>query len=1485
MAGTALFVFISAHTMLSLFLLYTSLATATATDSLTINQTLTFNKTLISSNQNFELGFFTPANSNDNRWYLGIWFKKIPIRTYVWIANRDHPLHSSSSPALKINNNGHLTLVNQTRHVIWSSSSSSSSMMMNTSNRAHTPVFALLLDNGNLVVKSQTSTDDDVDDGSNGYVWQSFDYPSENLISGMKFGWNLKTGLNRNLRSWKSSDDPSNGDFVYEMDRRGFPELVFRKGSVNLYRTGPWTGIQFSGTPELKNNPVFEPIFVHTDEEVYYSFRSTGSVVSILRLDPSGSLNRIAWNDRILQWVVMLSVMKDQCNEYGLCGVHGVCNIDDTVPCKCLKGFVPTSPQNWSRVDWSDGCRRRTSLNCSNGVGDDGFQKLSFAKVPDTTFAWVNMSMSLNECQMKCFKNCSCTAFANADVRGSGSGCVLWFGDLIDLREFTAGGGQDLYVRMAASELEAQQGGSKKKKKRAAVVARVSVVTGILLVASIVWCFIVRTRKRQRGEGRINQEEDSTRELELPLFDFVTVANATNNFSNDKVIGEGGFGPVYKGILPNGQEIAVKRLSENSGQGLREFKNEVILISKLQHRNLVKVLGCCIQREEMIGYMSPEYAADGLFSMKSDVFSFGVLTLEIVSGKRNKGFYLAGHDFNLLGHAWNLWNDDRAMELVDEVFTVEVSSRFAVLRCIQVGLLCVQQRLDDRPTMPSVVMMLGSDGANLPQPKQPVQTIVWVANRDHPLHSSSSGALTINNNGHLILINQTNNVIIWSSNSSSSIDNPIAQLLETGNLIIKSKTEETEQPSSSSSSRRFIWQSFDHPTDTTLNGMRIGWDFKTGFAWKLQSWKNLGDPSMGDFVYEMDPHGFPELVLRNGSMKLFRPGPWNGIQFSGTPELKNNSIFEPLFVSNDEEVYFTVKTNDNSVITRLVLDPSGYIYRYTWNARSLQWVLMINVLKDQCNKYGLCGVHGVCNIDEAVLCKCLKGFVPNAPADWNRVDWSGGCRRRTGLDCGKGDGFLKFSSLKVPDTTFCWVNKSMGLGECQMKCLMNCSCTAYADSDIRGSGSGCVLWFGDLIDIREFTAGGGQDLYVRMAASELEVVNGGGTNKKEKLVAVIASTSVVVAVLLAALTIWCFVKRTRMRRKGEENIILMEGSASKGESDLELPLFDFVTVATATNNFSHDNVIGEGGFGPVYKGKLSSGQEIAVKRLSKNSGQGVSEFKNEIVLIAKLQHRNLVRLLGCCIQREEMILIYEYMPNESLDYFIFDQARSKLLGWQKRFDIIVGIAQGLLYLHRDSILRIIHRDLKVSNVLLDREMNPKISDFGLARIYGGDEKEVNTRRVVGTYGYMSPEYAAEGLFSIKSDVFSFGVLVLEIVSGKRNKGFQHSDHDLNLLGHVWNLWNEDKASELIDATIFIKDELSRLELLRCIQVGLLCVQQRPDDRPTMSSVVIMLSSDSPNLPQPKHPGFYYQRSFSEGPSSSNIISYEKNVSFTTLEGR
>nr|GEX42936.1 G-type lectin S-receptor-like serine/threonine-protein kinase At4g03230 [Tanacetum cinerariifolium] len=310
-------------------------------------------------------------------------------------------------------------------------------------------------------------------------------------------------------------------------------------------------------------------------------------------------------------------------------------------------------------------------------------------------------------------------------------------------------------------------------------------------------------------------------------------------------------------------------------------------------------------------------------------------------------------------------------------------------------------------------------------------------------------------------------------------------------------------------------------------------------------------------------------------------------------------------------------------------------------------------------------------------------------------------------------------------------------------------------------------------------------------------------------------------------------------------------SNENDSSNIGIPFFDFERIAASTDDFSEENKLGEGGFGPVYKGKFPGGLEVAVKRLSINSGQGLEEFKNEVTLIARLQHRNLVRLLGYCMKGNEKMLIYEYMPNNSLDAFIFDATQSALLNWPKRFEIIMGICRGLIYLHQDSRLRIIHRDLKTSNVLLDEDLNPKISDFGLAKIVNGKEVESNTKRIIGTYGYMAPEYALEGLFSIKSDVYSFGVVILEIISGK--KKHYECDHAISLLNYAWQLWKEGRPLDLMEQVLL--ESYNTDEVLKCIIVGLLCVQEDPDDRPNMSTAVTMLTSDIATLPEPKQPAF------------------------------
>ncbi|KAL0845595.1 hypothetical protein Bca101_018841 [Brassica carinata] len=357
------------------------------------------------------------------------------------------------------------------------------------------------------------------------------------------------------------------------------------------------------------------------------------------------------------------------------------------------------------------------------------------------------------------------------------------------------------------------------------------------------------------------------------------------------------------------------------------------------------------------------------------------------------------------------------------------------------------------------------------------------------------------------------------------------------------------------------------------------------------------------------------------------------------------------------------------------------------------------------------------------------------------------------------------------------------------------------------------------------------------------------TSLKGKIIAIVVVPTVIhLFVLLGLIRAY---RRLKIS-KDETSVCTEEDCISDSQFMLR---FDLSMVLLATGDFSPENKIGQGGFGSVYKGILPSGQEIAVKRLTRGSGQGEIEFRNEVLLLTRLQHRNLVKLLGFCSEGEEDILIYEHVPNSSLDHFIFDEKKRVLLTWNVRYRIIEGVARGLLYLHEDSQLRIIHRDLKASNILLDAEMNPKVSDFGMARLFNMDQTKGVTRRRVGTLsllmlqlyecrGYMAPEYVKNGRFSAKTDVYSFGVLLLEMITGQSNKNYFES---LGLPAYAWKCWVAGEAASIIDPVL---SRTPTNEILRFIHIGLLCVQENVAKRPTMNFVIQWVGSDTIAIPLP-----------------------------------
>ena len=361
------------------------------------------------------------------------------------------------------------------------------------------------------------------------------------------------------------------------------------------------------------------------------------------------------------------------------------------------------------------------------------------------------------------------------------------------------------------------------------------------------------------------------------------------------------------------------------------------------------------------------------------------------------------------------------------------------------------------------------------------KTVVWVANRDNPLNDTS-GVLSINSQGNLVLHNQNQNQTspIWSTNVSVSVSptniNSMAQLLDVGNLVLVQQDN-----------KRVIWQSFDYPTNIILPNMKIGLDRRTGLNRFLKSWKSKDDPGTGNYSFGLDPRGYPQLMLYMGRNLIWRVGSWTGQRFSALPKMSPSHIFNVCFVNNQDEITAMYSITDPEVFSKtlLVLDESGQVKRTTWHQS--RWVGFWSKLRDSCEDYLYCGPNSNCDLsnEENFECTCLPGFEPKSTHDWYLRDGSGGCVRNQGMStCKNGEGFVKLTRVKLPDTSVARADMRLSLKECEEECLRNCSCMGYTSADEREGGIGCLTYHGNLVDTRTFSVDG-QDLYVRVDAVTL----------------------------------------------------------------------------------------------------------------------------------------------------------------------------------------------------------------------------------------------------------------------------------------------------------------------------------------------------------------------------------------------------------------
>ncbi|GLJ51260.1 hypothetical protein SUGI_1090370 [Cryptomeria japonica] len=556
------------------------------------------------------------------------------------------------------------------------------------------------------------------------------------------------------------------------------------------------------------------------------------------------------------------------------------------------------------------------------------------------------------------------------------------------------------------------------------------------------------------------------------------------------------------------------------------------------------------------------------------------------------------------------------------------------------------------------------------------KAIVWVANRENPVRNMP-GVLKFSRDGHLRLFDKKGRSV-WSTDASQKGSRAV--ITDSGNFIMLSVQDKT----------RIVWESFGHPGNTWLPGMKL-WK-----GMKLTSWKSSVDPAVGLFSLEMDksPGKTATMMLFNNTVQYWSSGECVGQNaFTKVPELEGQKKVQSSCVRvSPSRIYinFSINPIDHTLTGRFLLNENGEVELYFWMDDG-SWSLRWSTYRGQCSDYEICGAYGLCSAND--VCSCVQGFTPkNGSQGW----WSNGCARRRPLHCsvaeGTTDGFFEAKNQYLSGKEAVLYNKLGTQQGCLTACRKNCSCTAFAfavsDPQV------CRLWFGDLFGMR--VSSEGQSVFVRLAASELPQVTSKQNNKSPTLTILLsaaASLFAISALLSAAFILW---KRRKLRKKNVEEQVPMS-----------LKKFTYKELRIATENFKHK--LGSGAFGSVFKGTLADNTPVAVKRLE-GSTQAEKQFRAEIITTGRIQHMNLVRLWGFCVEHSQRLLVYAYMSNGSLNSFLFSKSEDaeKVLDWKTRFGIALGTARGLLYLHEECRDRIIHCDIKPENILLDADFSPKI---------------------------------------------------------------------------------------------------------------------------------------------------------------------------------